>query len=396
MKKKLFIFVLCFIVCVSVSVPATADNKNESYQSDAYVLMEASTGTVIDSKNQDKQLRPASITKIMTLLLVFEALDSGKIHYDDVVTVSEHAASMGGSQVFFEPNESQTVNDMLKCISIASANDASVAMAEHIAGSEEQFVSMMNEKAMQLGMKNTRFVNCYGLDTDGHYTTAYDVALMSRELITKHSDIFRYSTVWMDSITHVTSKGSSEFGLTNTNKLLKSFQGITGLKTGSTGLAKYCLSATARRNDMDMIAVIMAAPDTKTRFREAASLLNYGFANSSVYQHSIEQSLLPELTLEGGTEPSIRLQMEEPFAHLFLNGENTDSVKYEVVTEAVCEAPIHCGQILGAVVYKYEDREIGRVNLVAVKDYKKAEFRDIMNKTFQLFFTRETHLSGAE
>ena len=395
MKKKLFFFVLCLILVVSVKIPAKAVNQNESYQSEAYVLMEASTGTVIDSKNPDKQLRPASITKIMTLLLIFEALDNGKIQYDTAVTVSEHAASMGGSQVFLEPNETQTVNDMIKCISIASANDASVAMAEHIAGSEEQFVAMMNEKAAQLGMNHTQFVNCYGLDTDGHYTTAYDVALMSRELITKHNDIFRYSTVWMDSITHVTGKGSSEFGLTNTNKLLKSFQGTTGLKTGSTGLAKYCLSATARRNDMDMIAVIMAAPDTKTRFREAATLLNYGFSNSSIFRHNGEQLTFPELPLNGGIETNVQIKMEKPFAHLFLRGENGAEVEYEIVTEEVCEAPIHFGQTLGSVVYKYNGNEIGRVNLVAVKDYKKAGFRDIMKKTIQHFFTRDDHLIGA-
>lgn len=228
-KYKVLCFFLMFLVFLSVSgISVKAEGNAGSYSSEAYVLMEASTGTVIDAKNPDKQLRPASITKIMTLLLIFEAIDSGKLQYDDSVVVSEHAASMGGSQVFLEPNETQTVNDMIKCISIASANDASVAMAEHIAGSEEQFVQMMNEKAAQLGMNSTHFVNCYGLDTDGHYTTAMDVALMSRELITKHSDIFRYSTVWMDSITHITRKGSSEFGLSNTNKLLKAYQGITG------------------------------------------------------------------------------------------------------------------------------------------------------------------------
>lgn len=385
-KNKVVCFVLVFLLAVTgCFVPVKADVPADTYCSEAYVLMEASTGTVIKAKNPDVQLRPASITKIMTLLLIFEALESGKIKYEDNVTVSEHAASMGGSQVYLEPYETQTVHDMIKCISIASANDASVAMAEHIAGTEEQFVQMMNSKAAQLGMKNTCFVNCYGLDTDGHYTTAMDVAIMSRELITKHSDIFRYSTVWMDSITHVTKKGSSEFGLSNTNKLLKSYQGITGLKTGSTGLAKYCLSATARRNDMDMIAVIMAAPDTKTRFAEAAQLLNYGFANSAVYKHTLEETLLPDVVLNGGLDTAVQLMQEAPFSYLLLNGEDAAAITYEINCEPSCEAPVECGQVLGTVRYLYQGKELGTVNLVAVSDYPKAGFFDVMRLMVQDF-----------
>jgi len=390
-KYKVLCFFLVFVILVSVTGTSAKAENAGSYSSEAYVLMEASTGTVIDAKNPDKQLRPASITKIMTLLLIFEALDSGKLKYDDSVVVSAHAASMGGSQVFLEPNETQSVNDMIKCISIASANDASVAMAEHIAGSEEEFVQMMNKKAAQIGMKNTHFVNCYGLDTDGHYTTAMDVALMSRELITKHNDIFRYSTVWMDSITHVTKKGSSEFGLSNTNKLIKSYQGITGLKTGSTGLAKYCLSATARRNDMDMIAVIMAAPDTKTRFKEAAALLNYGFASSSIYRHNTQELSLPMIPLQGGIDTEVKLKAEFDFSYLCLKGENSDKITFEIITEEVCEAPVTFGQILGTVRYLYEGKEIGTVNLVSAMEYEKASFGDMMLKTLQLFF----HKKGA-
>lgn len=387
--KVLCLFLTLMIFLSSGGISVKAEGNADSYLSEAYVLMEASTGTVIDAKNPDKQLRPASITKIMTLLLIFEAIDSGKLQYDDSVVVSEHAASMGGSQVFLEPNETQTVNDMIKCISIASANDASVAMAEHIAGSEEQFVQMMNEKAAQLGMSGTHFVNCYGLDTDGHYTTAMDVALMSRELITKHSDIFRYSTVWMDSITHVTRKGSSEFGLSNTNKLLKSYQGITGLKTGSTGLAKYCLSATARRNDMDMIAVIMAAPDTKTRFKEAAALLNYGFSNSSIYRHNTPELSLPVIPLQDGVESYVSIRPESDFSYLCLKGENPGAITYEVVTEENCIAPVAFGQVLGTVRYLYEGKEIGHVKLVAAKEYEKASFGDMLLKTLQLFFSQK-------
>ena len=243
----------------------------------AAVLIEGNSGEIILEKNKDTELVPASITKIMTLTLIMEALEEGKIQLTDSVSVSEYAASMGGSQVFLEPNETQTVDTMIKCISIASANDAAVAMAEKIAGSEPNFVKKMNEKAKELGMKHTQFKNCTGLDDDiksGHFSSAYDVGLMSRELIMKHPGISKYSTVWMDTITHKTKKGESQFGLTNTNKLVRFYDGITGLKTGSTSKAKYCLSATAKRNGLNLIAVVMAAPDHKVRFSEALSLIH--------------------------------------------------------------------------------------------------------------------------
>ena len=231
----------------------------------------------------------------MTLLLIFDALESGQIALDDTVTVSEYAASMGGSQVFLEPGETQKVNDMIKCISVASANDACVAMAEHICGSEEAFVARMNERAKNLGMNDTTFVNCCGLDTEGHMTSAYDVALMSRELTTKYPQIHDYSTIWMDTITHVTARGSSEFGLTNTNKLIRQYEFATGLKTGSTNLAKYCVSATAVKDGMELIAVVMGAPDHSVRFSDAASLLNYGFSVCRIYTDQNEDSLSPLL-----------------------------------------------------------------------------------------------------
>lgn len=246
------------------------------------VLIDNNSGQIIYEKNKDKKVIPASITKIMTLLLIFDALKQEKIKLADEVSVSEYAASMGGSQVFLEPEETQTVDTMIKCISIASANDAAVAMAEYIAGSESAFVEQMNQKAVELGMAHTYFKNCSGLDDNiesGHYSSAYDVALMSRALITEYPDISNYSTVWMDTIAHNTSGGQSEFGLTNTNKLIRTYQGITGLKTGSTSKAKYCISATAERNGVNLTAVIMGAPDPKTRFTEAQNLLDAGFAN---------------------------------------------------------------------------------------------------------------------
>lgn len=248
-----------------------------SVSAPSVLLMEASTGTVIYEKNSHDILRPASITKIMTLILIFDALSSGQIKPDDTVTVSEYAASMGGSQVFLEPGETQTVDTMIKCISVASANDACVAMSELISGSESEFVRMMNERAEGLGMNDTTFVNCCGLDTDGHMTSANDVALMSRELITKYPEIHNYCTIWMENITHTTRKGTTEFGLTNTNKLIKQYPYATGLKTGSTSLAKYCVSATAEKDGMRLIAVVMFAPDYKIRFADSGNTLKLRF-----------------------------------------------------------------------------------------------------------------------
>lgn len=229
------------------------------------ILMEASTGQVVYEKNCDERRPPASVTKVMTLLLIFDALKDEKIHLTDEVTVSEYAASMGGSQVFLEPGEVQTVDTLIKCISVASANDACVAMAEYVSGDENAFVEAMNQRAKNLGMKNTHFVNCNGLDTDGHETTARDIALMSRELITKYSKIYEYCNIWMEDITHTTKKGTTTFGLSNTNKLIRHYEYATGLKTGSTGKAKFCISATAKKEDVELIAVIMAAEDSKTR-----------------------------------------------------------------------------------------------------------------------------------
>lgn len=285
---------------------SSSDKKSDGPQVSApsVVLMEAKSGTVIYEKDSDTSRHPASITKIMTMILIFDALDEGKIKLDDMVTVSDYAASMGGSQVFLEPGETQTVETMLKCISVASANDACVAMAEHIAGSEEEFVAKMNERAASLGMKNTTFVNCCGLDVDGHMTTAYDIALMSRELLTKYPQIHDYCTIWMENITHETKKGSKEFGLTNTNKLIRQYQYATGLKTGSTDEAKFCVSATAKKDNMELIAVVMAAPDSKTRFQDATTLLNYGFAKCQLFTDKNKDSL-KNLKVTGGVSDTV-------------------------------------------------------------------------------------------
>ncbi len=370
-------------------VTATVEPKID-ISSTAAVLIEGSTGTVIYDKNKDERLRPASITKIMTMLLIFEALDAGQIQLTDEVSVSEHAASMGGSQVYLEPNETQTVDTMIKCISIASANDACVAMAELINGSEEEFVAKMNQRAKELGMTNTNFVNSCGLDVDNHYSSAYDVALMSKELITKHPEVSNYATVWMDTIIHTTKKGQSEFGLTNTNKLVKFYSGITGLKTGSTGLAKYCLSATAKRGDMDLIAVIMAAPDTKTRFAEASKLLNYGFANYSIYKDNASDITIEPVIVKKGTEDTVQGQIGGEFSYLCTKGKTTDMIRKEVVLSDELQAPIAEKDKIGEIVYYYDNEEIGRIDILASQAVDKAKLKDCLWKMMQKYFMKTT------
>ncbi len=392
LQKKRAIFLLVFALLLP-SIPAMAETekKNDnslSLQSVSAVLIEGSTGQVIYEKDKDKQMIPASITKIMTLNLIFEAIDSGKIKLNDTVTVSEYAAKMGGSQVYLEPGETQTVNDMIKCISIASANDAAVAMAEKIAGSETEFVKKMNEKAAALGMKNTSFKNCTGLDDSiesGHFSSAYDVALMSRELITKHPQITKYSTVWMDKITHKTKKGTSEFGLTNTNKLIRFYEGITGLKTGSTSKAKYCLSATAKRNNMDLIAVVMAAPDHKMRFSEASALLDYGFAKCSFYTDNHEKQKFKPVPVLGGVKREITPVPETPFHYTFTTDTDKTKITSKITYQEKNKAPIKKGALLGKITYYYQNKEIGFINLIAGEDIKKAAYSDLLVQIIDKF-----------
>lgn len=350
------------------------------------ILMESSTGTVIYEKNAHEVLRPASITKIMTLILIFDALSRGQISLNDTVTVSEYAASMGGSQVFLEPGETQTVDTMIKCISVASANDACVAMAEHLCGSESEFVRMMNERAKGLGMNDTTFVNCCGLDTDGHMTSAYDVALMSRELITKYPEIHNYCTIWMENITHTTAKGTSEFGLTNTNKLIKQYEYATGLKTGSTSLAKYCVSATAKKDDMELIAVVMAAPDYKVRFTDATTLLNYGFGKCHIYADTNEDKLTA-LTVDKGTAEYVNLKYAGPFQYVSTDGSDLSGVTKSIELPEAAKAPIEKDAIAGRAVYSLNGKEIGSVDILYTDSVDLATYRDYFQKAIHFFLT---------
>lgn len=349
------------------------------------IIMEAKTGTVIFEQNADERLRPASVTKIMTLLLIFEGLEKKQYTLDDIVTVSEHAAGMGGSQVYLEPGETQTVNDMIKCISIASANDASVAMAEFVAGSEPTFVDQMNAKAKELGMKNTTFANCCGLEAEGHLTTARDVALMSRELITKHPQIHDYCTVWQDSITHVTRRGSSEFGLTNTNKFLKQYTYANGLKTGYTSLAKYCISATAAKDSLELITVLMAEPDIKSRVKDLHACMDYGFSRCNLYEDKNEDPL-PPLPVAHGTSDQIALSYDGPMEYLDTDGRDLSAVEKTFSLPDAMEAPVTEGDIVGEAVYTLNGTLLGSVSIRAAQTVEAADFKYYFVKAMRTFF----------
>ena len=351
-------------------------------QAPSAVLMEASTGAVLYEKDADTRRAPASVTKIMTMLLIFDALEDGKIALEDEVSTSEYAASMGGSQVFLEPGETQSVDTMLKCISVASANDACTAMAEYIAGSEEAFVKMMNERAAGLGMKNTTFQNCNGLDTEGHLTTARDIALMSRELIEKYPKIHDYCMIWMDTITHTTKKGTSEFGLSNTNKLVRQYPYATGLKTGSTDEAKFCVSATAEKDGMELIAVILGGENSKQRFQDATKLLNYGFGKCQVYEDNDPPKLKP-VEVQGGVKERILCEYADTFRYLDTSGANLAGVTKKAQMKQSVKAPVKKGQKVGELVYKLGEKEIGRVEILAKESCKKAEFLDYLKKVMQ-------------
>ena len=349
------------------------------------LLMESSTGMVIYEKNADERLRPASVTKIMTLLLIFEALENNQFSLGDIVTVSEHAASMGGSQVFLEPGETQTVNDMIKCISIASANDASVAMAEFVAGSESAFVDLMNAKAKELGMENTTFANCCGLEAEGHLTTARDIALMSRELINNHPQIHDYCTVWQDSIIHHTRRGDSEFVLTNTNKFLKQYPYANGLKTGYTSLSKYCISATAQKDSLQLITVLMGEPDIPSRVRDLQSCMDYGFSKCRLYTDANEDVLSP-LPVLHGTAEELPLKYDAPMKYLDTEGRDLSAVEKTLSLPASVEAPISENDIIGEAVYTLNGTVLGSVSIRAAADVEQADFRFFFVKAATSFF----------
>lgn len=351
----------------------------------SYILMETSTGQIICEQEADVRRSPASITKIMTLLLIFDRLDTGRIKLEDEIITSAYAKSMGGSQVFLEEGEVQTLDTMIKCIAVASGNDACVAVAEYIAGSEAEFVELMNRKAEELRMDNTHFVDCCGLsDSDEHYTTARDVAIMSKELVTKHPEIYDYTKIWMEDITHVTRQGSTTFTLSSTNKLLRQYEWTTGLKTGSTSKAKYCLSATASKDGIDLIAVVMGAPDNKVRFQDAMALFNFGYSVSNIYIDENKEPL-PAQKIKGGVEDMVNLSFAGEFRYLDTKGSNLSQVEKTITLPEEIVAPVEEGQAIGEAVYKLDGQRIGGVSIVAAKSIGKAGYKDYVRKAFRSF-----------
>ena len=384
-RKMAALFLIIVMSIGSFTMTYGAEALPLELESKSALLMDAATGTILYEKNSHEAMPPASVTKVMTMLLIYEAEKAGQFAWEDSVQVSEHAASMGGSQVFLEPGETQTAAEMTKCIAIASANDAAVSMAEFVAGSEETFVERMNKKAQELGMKETHFVNACGLDVDGHETSANDIALMSRELMTRFPEIKEYTTTWQDTIVHKTRKGETEFGLTNTNKLIKWYEGATGLKTGSTGKALYCLSGTAERDGLHLIAVVMAAPDFKVRFQETMKLLDYGFANYSAEKGLPAGEKMAEISVTKGMADTVDGVVKEEISFLL---KKDGGKEWETKTEVLprVDAPVQAGEKLGEVIYLINGEEVGRTDLIASENVEKTDLSTMLERMLQQWF----------
>lgn len=337
------------------------------------ILIEQTTGQILYAHDVHEQLRPASVTKVMSILIIMEQISTGKLTYETNISCSSKAASMGGSQIWLDTTEKLTVDEMLRAICISSANDCVMAMAEHIAGTEEAFVQLMNEKAKQLGMNDTTFKNCHGLDEDGHITSCYDISLMSRELLTKYPEITKYTSTYMDSLRN----GKSE--LVNTNKLVRNYEGCTGLKTGSTSLALFNLSASATRDDLSLIAVIMKAPTSKIRFNEAQRLLDYGFNTFEYKQFSISGDKLKDVEVSKGIGSTVEAIFENNVGVLIQKGQ-ANQITQTVTLEENISAPVVEGQKLGKVTYSVGDEELLSVNIIAKGEVKKMNMFTMMIK----------------
>jgi len=393
--KKYISLIISFMILISASVSSFASvdgsdivsifeyyyslgnngiqtiNNIEKTSLDIYgkglVLIEASTGTVLYEENKDEKLPPASVTKVMTMLLIMEAIDKGKISFDDKVVASEHAVSMGGTQIYLELGETMTVHELLKAVAVPSANDAAVALAEHIAGSETEFVRMMNKKALDLGMNNSNFTNCTGLfDDENHYTTAYDLALATKELLS-HPKILEYTTIWMDSLRN------GEFGLANTNKLLRTYSGMNGMKTGYTKLAGHCLSGTALRNNMQLIAVVLGSPTSQDRFNAVSKMLDYGFSTFSVISESAE---IPDsIQVTKGKTDQVKICLDDTLEMVVLKGQDKQIQVLTEISDSI-EAPVVSGQTVGSVTYKMKDEVIKVIPIKTVETIERADFTD--------------------
>ena len=374
--KRLCSFLLALLALTVLTVPAGAEEL--AVEAEACLLMEKTTGEVLYAVNEHEPLEPASVTKIMTILLVMEAIDSGQLQYGDVVTASAHACSMGGSQIWLKENEQMTVEDMLKAVCVASANDCSVALAEHLAGSEAAFVERMNQRAAELGMEDTVFMNPTGLPAEGHVTSAYDIALMSRELILNHPDVRRFTTIWMDTLRN------GEFGLSNTNKLIHSYEGATGLKTGSTDGALYCLSATAERDGMELIAVILKAPTSAQRFAGAQALLNYGFASYGLAEIQTPGDLAP-IPVRLGAEKAVSARLEGETA-LLAEKEKLGTLETELTMETELSAPVAEGQEVGRLTVTSGGETLAEFPLVADRAVARLTYWQLLQRCMQMAF----------
>lgn len=374
--------VICFFICVCFMMQSVAvfaeGNTDLGLNAKSAILMEEATGNILYESNPDERLPIASVTKVMTMLLIMEAVDSGKISLDDMVTVSENAMSYGGSTMFLETGEQLTVNDMLKGIAVASANDGCVAMAEHLAGSESAFVDMMNEKAKELGMENTHFMNTNGLDEDDHYSSARDVAIMSRELM-KHETIFNYTSIWMDTLR------GGKFQLANTNKLIRFYDGANGLKTGSTSKALCCLSAAAKRNDMQLIAVVLGAPTSAERFASAKSLLDYGFANYAVNTQITAGDEVQKIAVEKGVDKEVGVVAGDSCSTLVKKGQE-DNITKEIKIDETITAPIEAGQKIGTMTISSDGEVIADIDLNASSTVEKKGIGLIIKDFFATIF----------
>lgn len=401
MKRKIYCAFLCIcFLCITevchatyLTIPTWAEDSivetsgevGENFldlSCESAILISQDTGEVLYEHNAHEKLRPASVTKVMTILLIMEEIDSGRLSYSDKISCSEKASSMGGSQIWLDTREELTVDEMLKAICVVSANDCTVAMAEHIAGSEEMFVNRMNERAKELGMNDTTFKNCHGIDEDGHETSSYDIALMSRELLRNHPSITKYTTIGMDSL----RDGKSE--LVNTNKLIRNYQGATGLKTGSTSLALFNLSASATRDDLSLIAVIMRAPSTKERFSCARKLLDYGFSTFKYKKFAEKDVEVMNVPINKGVVSEASVKYADTSGKI-MNKKSEGNVEQKIIINDNISAPIEAGQVLGKVEFRVDGEAVASVDLVAENDVAKLNIftmgKRILKKWFYLF-----------
>ncbi|MBR4086278.1 MAG: D-alanyl-D-alanine carboxypeptidase, partial [Clostridia bacterium] len=375
--KKLIAFMLIVTLATTICCIKTYAEGAPDVSCPSAILMDQTTGAILFEKNADEKRAPASVTKVMTLLLIMEAVESGKLEWDSPIAVSPEAAGMGGSQVYLKEGETMTTDEMVKCIAVVSANDCCVAMAEAISGSVSSFISKMNQRAKELGMKNTHFNSCTGLDTEDHYTTAHDIAIMSRELM-KHEKIKDYSTIWMDTVRN------GAFTLSNTNKLIRFYDGATGLKTGFTDDAGYCLSATATRESLSLIAVVLGGETSDKRFSDAKALLNFGFTQYKLYQES--PSSIDPVRVIKGMEDLIQPQLAEQPAFLIQKG-SEKSIKYKVELSESVLAPVDAGQKIGTITYTCNGKNIGNIHLIADKEIPKVTFGHLFFHIIEYFFT---------